>query len=182
MFNLKCLFLFYVFENLQMDLAHLHLLINHFPIVGTIIGTVIMLYALIKKVKNLQRTVLVLWIVLAAMSPIVMNTGEEAEHKVEEMAGINENAIHEHEEASEFAFWLMIGLGVISLAAISLYKMGSDITMATKISFTISILTAAAMIRTGYLGGLIRHAEVQTVTSSASTETHSNESSTEESD
>lgn len=164
-----------------MDLAHLHLLINHFPIVGTIIGTVIMLYALIKKVKNLQRTVLVLWIVLAAISPIVMNTGEEAEHKVEEMAGISENAIHEHEEAAEYAFWLMIGLGVISLAAISLYKMGSDISMATKICFAISILAATAMIRTGYLGGLIRHTEIQTSTSSTSTEMHTKESSDEES-
>jgi uncharacterized membrane protein len=82
-----------------MDLAHLHLLINHFPIVGTLIGSVIMLYALVKKEKVLQRTVLVLWVVLAAMSPLVMNTGEEAEHKVEEMAGISENFIHEHEEA-----------------------------------------------------------------------------------
>jgi uncharacterized membrane protein len=164
-----------------MDLAHLHLLINHFPIVGTIIGTVIMLYALIKKVKNLQRTVLVLWVVLAAMTPIVMNTGEEAEHKVEEMVGISEDAVHEHEEASEYAFWLMIGLGVISLAALSLYKMGSDITMATKISFVISLIMATAMVRTGYLGGLIRHTDQQTVNVPASQEIHLEESSEEES-
>lgn len=164
-----------------MDLAHLHLLINHFPIVGTLIGTVIMLYALVKKEKVLQRTVLVLWIVLAAMSPLVMNTGEEAEHKVEEMAGINHDTIHEHKDASQFAYWLMIGLGVISLAAISLYKMGSDITTITKISFVISLFAATSMIRTGYLGGLIRHTEMQTVTSSTSTETHPKESSAEES-
>ncbi len=164
-----------------MDLAHLHLLINHFPVVGTLIGTVIMLYALVKKVKNIQRTVLVLWIVLAAMSPIVMNTGEEAEHKVEEMAGMNHDVIHEHEEAAEYAFWLMIGLGVISLAALSLYKMGSDITMATKISFVISLFVATAMMRTGYLGGLIRHSENQTVTTPASSEIQLQESSQDES-
>ncbi|MBK7964673.1 MAG: hypothetical protein IPK10_04815 [Bacteroidetes bacterium] len=163
-----------------MDLAHLHLLLNHFPVVGTIIGTVFMLYALIKKIKIIQRTVLVLWIVLAAMTPIVMNTGEAAEHKVEEMAGMNHDIIHEHEEAAEYAFWLMIGLGVISLAALSLYKMGSDITMATKISFIISLFVATAMFRTGYLGGLIRHTDLQNVNAKTTQDLHLGESSDEE--
>jgi uncharacterized membrane protein len=164
-----------------MDFAHLHLLINHFPIVGTIIGTFIMLFALIKKEKNLQRVVLVLWVVLAALTPLVMNTGEEAEHKVEEMAGISENSIHEHEEASEYAYWLMIGLGVISLAALSLHKMGSDILLATKISFVISLFAATAMVRTGYLGGLIRHVDVPITSSPTQADASHEESSPDES-
>jgi uncharacterized membrane protein len=165
-----------------MDLAHLHLLINHFPIVGTLIGTVIMLYALVKNEKVLQRTVLVLWVVLAAISPLVMSTGEEAEHKVEEMPGMSHDVIHEHEEAAEYAYWMIIGLGVISLAALSLYKMGSDISMATKISFVISLFVATAMIRTGYLGGLIRHTEIQTNQTSFSGENQQQKSSEEDSD
>ncbi len=164
-----------------MDLAHVHLLINHFPIVGTIIGTFIMLFALVKKEKNLQRTVLVLWVVLAALSPLVMNTGEEAEHKLEEMAGISESSIYEHEEAAEYAFWLMIGLGVISLAALSLHKMGSDILLATKISFVISLIVATAMIRTGYLGGLIRHTEIPITISPKQADVSNQESSQDES-
>ncbi len=164
-----------------MDLAHLHLLINHFPIVGTIIGTFIMLFALVKKEKNLQRAVLVLWVVLAALSPLVMNTGEEAEHKVEEMAGISDDSIHEHEEAAEYAYWLMIGLGVISLAALALHKMGSDILLATKISFVISLFAATAMVRTGYLGGLIRHIEVPITSSTIQADAAIQESSQEES-
>ena len=165
-----------------MDLAHVHLLINHFPIVGTIIGTFIMLFALVKKEKNLQRVVLVLWMVLAALSPLVMKTGEEAEHKVEEMAGISENSIHEHEEAAEYAYWLMIGLGVISLATLSLHKMGSDILMATKISFVISLFAGTAMIRTGYLGGLIRHTEILITISPKQADASNQESSQDESD
>ena len=140
-----------------------------------------MLFALIKKEKNLQRVVLVLWVVLAALTPLVMNTGEEAEHKVEEMAGISENSIHEHEEASEYAYWLMIGLGVISLAALSLHKMGSDILLATKISFVISLFAATAMVRTGYLGGLIRHVDVPITSSPTQADASHEESSPEES-
>ncbi|MFN0190102.1 MAG: hypothetical protein ACKVQV_15490 [Bacteroidia bacterium] len=165
-----------------MDFAHLHLLINHFPIVGIIIGTFIMLYALVKNEKNLQRTVLVLWVILAAITPLVMSTGEDAEHKVEEMAGISEATIHEHEEAAEYAYWLMIGLGVISLAALSLHKMGSDILMATKISFVISLFAATAMVRTGYLGGLIRHIEAPISASPTQADANLQESSQDESD
>jgi uncharacterized membrane protein len=142
-----------------MDLAHLHLLLNHFPIIGTMLGTVLLLYALLKKEGNLQRAVLVIWVLMAALTPIVMNTGEEAEEKVEEMAGIQEDAIKEHEEAAEYASWLMIGLGVLSLASLVLYKMNSSITKATWICFFLSLLVITAMVRTGYLGGLIRHTE-----------------------
>ena len=142
-----------------MDLAHLHLLLNHFPIIGTMLGTVLLLYALIKKEGNLQRAVLVIWVLMAALTPIVMNTGEEAEEKVEVIAGIQEDAIKEHEEAAEYASWFMIGLGVLSLASLVPHKMGSSITKATWICFFLSLLVNFAMVRTGYLGGLIRHTE-----------------------
>lgn len=142
-----------------MDLAHLHLLLNHFPIIGTMLGTALLFYALLKKEGNLQRAVLVIWVLMAALTPIVMNTGEEAEEKVEEMAGIQHNNIKEHEEAAEYASWLMIGLGVLSLASLVLYKMNSSITKATWICFFLSLLVITAMVRTGYLGGLIRHTE-----------------------
>jgi len=143
-----------------MDFTHLHLLLNHFPVIGTLIGIGMMAFALYKKEGQLQRAVLVLWLILAALTPIIMNTGEEAEDTVENITGINEFALHEHEEAAEYAFWLMIGLGVLSLAALTLYKMQSNIYKITVFCFVLSLITFTAMARTGYLGGLIRHTEL----------------------
>lgn len=42
----------------NMDLTHLHLMINHFPIIGTLIGTLLMAYALFSKQAHLQKVIL----------------------------------------------------------------------------------------------------------------------------
>ena len=143
-----------------MDLTHLHLLLNHFPIIGTLIGVGLMAYALFRKEENLQRAVLLLWVLMTLVTPVVMKTGEEAEETVERITGVTKTAIHEHEEAAEVALWLMIGLGVVSLAALVLNYRKSNIRTITLFAFVLSLAVSAAMARTGYLGGLIRHTEI----------------------
>jgi uncharacterized membrane protein len=52
-----------------MDATHLHLLLNHFPIIGTLIGTVIIIYGFIKnesKIKELSAYI------IAAMALIAL--------------------------------------------------------------------------------------------------------------
>jgi len=150
-----------------MDFAYLHLLINHFPIVGTIIGVFMMAYALLYKAEQLQRAVLTLWVVLALLTPLVMNSGEAAEEKAE-TAGFPEAIMEEHEEAAEVAFWLMVGTGLLSMATLVLHRMGSKTPSLTLIAFLLSIATFVAMARTGYLGGKIRHGDTVSVPTSAS--------------
>jgi uncharacterized membrane protein len=144
-----------------MDLTHLHLLLNHFPIIGTIIGIGIMLWGLIKKEYNIQKTVLGLWVILTLLTFPVMKTGEEAEETIENIPGISEQIMHEHEEAAEFALWMMVGLGLLSLAAL---LMGQKNNLGKKlpvVAFIFSLAVFGAMARTGYLGGQIRHTELQ---------------------
>lgn len=141
------------------DAAHLHLMLNHFPIIGTLIGGVLMAYALLRSDRSLQKVVLVMWVVLAAMTPAVMKTGEEAEEKAEHTAGISEDVIHEHEEAAEVSHWLMVTLGLASLITLLTGdKIGSSRNK-TLFTFVTSLVVIAAMIRTGYLGGQIRHSK-----------------------
>jgi hypothetical protein len=139
------------------DAAHLHLMINHFPIIGTIIGGLLMVYALVRRDNSLQRVILVMWLILAAMTPIVMKTGEEAEEKVENIAGISGKVIHEHEEAAELSLWLMIGLGIASLATLFIGKMKKNSSYLTMLTSVLALIVIGSMIRTGYLGGQIRH-------------------------
>lgn len=144
-----------------MDLTHLHLLLNHFPIIGTIIGIGIMLWGLIKKEYTIQKTVLGLWVILTLLTFPVMKTGEEAEETIENIPGISEQIMHEHEEAAEFALWMMVGLGLLSLAALLI---GQKNTLGKKlpmVAFIFSLAVFGAMARTGYLGGQIRHTELQ---------------------
>lgn len=151
-----------------MDYAHLHLILNHFPIIGTIIGSALMAYALYAGEIKMQKSILFLWIVFAALTPLVMNTGESAEEVVENISGVSEAAMEEHEEAAEISLWLMIGLGLISIGALftSGKPAGKNIAL---FAFFFSLLVFASMARTGYLGGQIRHTEFAANSSAAAT-------------
>ena len=143
-----------------MNPTHIHLLLNHFPIVGTLIGSAILLYSIIKK-QNTGKTIGAFIIVVMAVIAIpVFLTGEPAEESIEDLAGISKALIHDHEEASEKAFWLMEATGACALLALLLYKRKSAFSSkAFLIACVFSIISFFAMAWTGYLGGKIRHPE-----------------------
>ena len=90
-----------------MNPTHIHLLLNHFPIIGTLIGSAILLYSIIKKQDAGKVTGAFIIVIMAIISIPVLLTGEPAEESVEHLSGISKALIHDHEEASEKAFWLM---------------------------------------------------------------------------
>lgn len=155
-----------------MDLAYLHLVVNHFPIIGTLIGLVLMGVALFRKNILMQRSVLVMWIFLAMLSPLAMKTGEEAEEKIENRTDVSGYLIHEHEEAAETANVLMICLGLISLAALFFRNNTIYSGRLTMLSFILSVVVFIAMAKTGNEGGKIRHTEFSDTGKSVSGETH----------
>ncbi len=155
-----------------MDTTHLHLLLNHFPIVGTLIGIGVMLYGYITRSEETKKAALWTWALMAIVAIPVFLTGEPAEESVENLAGVSEPMIEAHEEAAELAIWLMGALGLLSVANLLLAWFKQP---AAKSAFLVSTLLSAAvfaaMTRTGYLGGQIRHSEIRTEQAVAGTET-----------
>ncbi len=144
-----------------MNPTHIHLLLNHFPIIGTLIGSTILLYSIIKKQDTGKVTGAFIIVIMAIIAIPVLLTGEPAEESVEHLSGISKALIHDHEEASEKAFWLMEITGVFSLFALILYKIKSAFTAkAFWIAFAFSVITFFAMAWAGNLGGKIRHPEI----------------------
>ena len=62
-----------------MDATHLHLLLNHFPIVGTLLGVGVMLYGYIVGSEQVKKAALWLWAAMALVAIPVFLTGEPAE-------------------------------------------------------------------------------------------------------
>jgi hypothetical protein len=144
-----------------MNASHIHLLLNHFPIVGTLIGSAILLYSIIKKQSIGKATAAIIIIIMAVIAIPVLLTGEPAEENIKHLEGISKALIHNHEEASEKAFWLMEITALISLSALLLYKIKSAFaSKAFVIAFAFSVITFFAMAWAGNLGGKIRHPEV----------------------
>ena len=62
-----------------MDQTHVHLVLTHFPIVGTIIGIGIMAYGVLAKNDAIKKTALIIFILMALLTIPVFLTGEAAE-------------------------------------------------------------------------------------------------------
>ncbi len=145
-----------------MDATHLHLLLNHFPIIGSLLGVGVMAYGYITSSEQVKKAALWTWAAMAIVAIPVFLTGEPAEESVEGIASVSESLIEAHEEAAEFAIWLMEALGLLSLATLVI-GWGKD-TLSRPMVLTatvISLATFGAMARTGYLGGQIRHSEIR---------------------
>jgi hypothetical protein len=144
-----------------MDFTHLHLLLNHFPIIGTLIGAGVMLWGMVQNHKTIRAVAAVIIMTMTIMAIPVYLTGEPAEERVEHLPGVSESIIEQHEEAAGLAIWLMAAAGASSLAALLLqYRTSSKAPFG--IATLLTLLAFGAMARVGYLGGQIRHTELRT--------------------
>jgi len=144
-----------------MNATHVHLLLNHFPVIGTLIGSGLILWGIIKKQDQLKFAGAVVLSLMAIIAIPVYLTGEPAEESVEDLAGVTESAIKLHEDAATIAIILMSITGLASLAAIFLtWQKKLSAKTAYLAAFILSVICFAAMARTGYFGGQIRHTEI----------------------
>ncbi|OOG73595.1 DUF2231 domain-containing protein [Flavobacterium sp. A45] len=145
-----------------MNDAHLHMVVNHFPIIGIIFGFGILIVGLILKNKTLINTSYVLFIVAAIFGAFSMGTGDGAEELVEDMPNIGKQIIHEHEELAEKLAILLYVLAGLSLAG--LYLNFKKHSKAKPLSFLIlSVVTVGLFLvqKVGTSGGEIRHTEIR---------------------
>src|SRR5712692_9796456 len=98
-----------------MNLAHIHLLLNHFPTVGTIIGLGLFLVALIGKSDDLKRASLVIFLGIALLTIPTYVTGNAAQEAICMAApndpcadrGVSKPLIQTHEGAALLALGFM---------------------------------------------------------------------------
>lgn len=146
-----------------MNFGHLHLLINHLPIVGSILGAFVLIYALYTKSYETKNAAYIVFIICAIASAIAYFTGESAEESVENIQGISKNIIEQHESSAVISFVTLIILGISSLIAF-LYSIKKRPTKNTipLVILIIALVCFGLIARTGYLGGQIRHTEFNT--------------------
>lgn len=148
-----------------MNAAHFHLLVNHFPVILPIVGTMVLLIGLLIKSEAVKRTGFLIFILGSISSIVAMTSGEGAEEVVENLAGVTENYIEAHEEAAElFAIFSYI-LGGISLlgfwASFTKKSFTNTISIITIIFAGVTLFFGQ---KAGTTGGEIRHTEIREVT------------------
>ncbi len=145
-----------------MNDAHLHLIVNHFPIIGTIFGLGILISGMILKNNSVKNTAYVLFIVAAVFAAFSMGTGEGAEELVEDMPTVGKQIIHEHEEMAEKLAVVLYVLGIISLGGLILsYLKNAKATMLSYVALVVAVVGVFFAQQTGTSGGEIRHTEIR---------------------
>src|SRR2546423_12584456 len=98
-----------------MSAAHIHLLLNHIPILGTIFGLLLLLYGIEKRSEDVKRTSLWTFVITALITSPVYLTGDGAAQIVGNLPGVSIEIIRRHDDAAGFNITAIEILGAVSL-------------------------------------------------------------------
>jgi hypothetical protein len=147
-----------------MDLsqAHLHLMINHIPVIGSGVVLLFMIAGLLRKSRDLTLTAMMLGVLVAVSAPIVKETGEGAEDQVKKSAWFHDSLLEEHEERADKATVVLVLAGVIGAVGVFLSRGGRPEKPVISYAFTAFLAAAAGLMAwTALAGGAIRHDEIR---------------------
>lgn len=145
-----------------MDLAHLHLMMNHVPVLGVVFAFVVTLIGGIARSMIAVRVGLIMLVVSGLVAVPVYLTGESAEELVEGLPGVSEALIDPHESAAAVSLGLAIASGLLALLTLLLSRSSKHLLPGTFLVATMFVTLAAgvSMAYTANLGGQIRHTEI----------------------
>jgi hypothetical protein len=108
-----------------MDLAYLHIVTNHIPIVGVPFALILLLLGIWRKSDELKAVALISFAVLGILTLGVYLLGQGGEDFVEDLAGVSHDAIEDHEKMGLISL-ISVGItAVLSLIGLIFYKSGS---------------------------------------------------------
>jgi uncharacterized membrane protein len=145
----------------QADLAHVHLLLNHFPTIGTILGLGLLLLALARKNDHLKKVSFeVIFLIALATMPVYVS-GNAAAEALKGKEGVSQMALVAHNDAALASFVMMEITGFIAwLALWRMRRIGRPTNGLTYTVLVMTVLTVAAVARAANIGGDIRHPEI----------------------
>ena len=142
-------------------LAHIHLLLNHFPTVAFLIALGLFIAAWYLKSDYMKRMSLGIFLVVSLISIPVYMTGKAAQAAIKDQPGVSAVLTETHQDAALLAIAFMEITGVLSWLGLWQFRRLSRASNGNQIAVLVfSVLTFALMARTSYIGGEIRHPEI----------------------
>ena len=142
--------------------ADLHLQLNHFPIILSLVGAAAALLAVLTRRRAVWLYATATLALAGLTAYPTMLTGHQAEHAIEDAWYVSRDAIHEHEERGEVSTYIMLVAG--ALAAYAWWRATRAATrdevppLWLRAAVVVGGITGAAAIGyTSYAGGFIVH-------------------------
>ncbi len=146
-----------------MSAAHVHLLLNHIPILGSIFGLLLLSYGMLRRSDEIKKTSLGAFVITALLTIPVYLTGDGAAAIVRSLPGVSDAIIRQHDQAATMTIIAIEILGAVSLLSLWLSRrsrreLRSWMTLGVLV---LAIISSGLGSWTGALGGQIRHTEVR---------------------
>ena len=145
-----------------MNMARLHLLVNHVPVIAVPIGTLLLVGGIFRGSRECQKAALWLLVLAGLSAGAAFLTGDPAASALARLAPeANLAAIGAHDEAAGMA--LAGSLAVAATAFPGLFafrrsRKGAPVAYKAVV-LALCIIACGLLARTAYFGGLIRHTE-----------------------
>ena len=144
-----------------MNLAHLHLLLNHVPTVGFAIAVCLLVIAVVYRDDRLQRLSLGLMFLIAVVTLPVYLTGVAAAEIIQDRPEVSAPLIRGHQDAALSAFVLMeMTGGAAWLALWQVRRFARPLRGTVLTVLLLSMVSLGLMAYAANLGGAIRHPEI----------------------
>jgi hypothetical protein len=144
-----------------MALSHLHLVLNHIPVIGSVIAVGLMLLALVRRSADLRRAGLEVVVIVGLVTLPAYLTGVGAQPAAAERTDVLSAALGAHHDAA------LLGSGFMLLTAMVAWvglwqsrRIGAPVRGVFGAVLFLATITLALMGRAANLGGQIRHIDV----------------------
>lgn len=146
-----------------MNPAHLHLVLNHVPVIGTIFTMFLLLVGILKKSDDVKKAAMLVLILTSLITIPVYVSGDGAEEMIEgNYQDVDEQYIGEHEDFALYSFIAMDIAGAIAILSMFLYKKPKELTNSFAMIMLVIVLIVNVMMGyTANLGGKIHHPEIR---------------------
>jgi uncharacterized membrane protein len=158
-----------------MDLAHVHLLLNHFPVIGAIFGFGFLLAGIFGRSDDLKRASLVIFLGISLLTIATYVSGNGAEESIckaaqpEDPCGdpaVSHALIQAHESAALVSFGFMELTGALAWLSLWQFRRLARVPRWNLLAVLVfSAVTLLLMANASNLGGDIRHPEIRAAVS-----------------
>ena len=146
----------------RVNWAHLHLALNHIPVLGTLFAFLLLCAAAALRNEEIKKITLWAFVLLTAVSVPIKFTGDFAAQSVAKEPWIEPSIVKAHEESADQATGCIFVLGLVSGAGLFINRRVKSVPhWLVAMLLIISAGTFLLMARTANIGGQIRHPEIR---------------------
>jgi hypothetical protein len=152
----------------EINVAHLHLLLNHVPTIGSVIALALLMLGFVRRDEPLKYLGLEVLFVIAVLTMPVYMTGVAAHQALREVPEVADETIRIHQDAALVAFTVIELAGFVGWVALwQSRRRGRAARGVVALATLLLLASLAIMGRAANLGGEIRHPEIRAALSPA---------------